>query len=85
MKKFCYYIPQGQSDVNGFIPSLVNEDEPGHAPMIGRGEGSAPWYWGKTYEEAVKTCEEYNKKIGISPIEAQRIIDSSIRAKLKKT
>lgn len=80
VKRFCYYIPPGQSDVNGFIPSLVNENEAGHSPMTGRGEGSAPWYWGKTYEEACKNCDEYNLKMGVSPKEAMEIVASSIRA-----
>lgn len=76
----CFYIPVEQFDENGYIPSLVTEDEPGHSPMKGNGEGSSPWYWGKTYKEAQEMAEEANRELDISPEDAAEIVASSMRA-----
>jgi hypothetical protein len=76
----CFYIPAGQFDENGYIPSLVIEGEPGHAPLTGNGPGSSPWYWGKTYEEAQATAEKANAEKGISPDDAIAIVCSSMAA-----
>jgi hypothetical protein len=61
--------------VPNYIPCLAVEGEPGYYPMRGSGEGSTPWYWGTTYEECQKTCDEYNEEhFGISPREAAVIV-----------
>ena len=75
----CYYIPAGQRDEHGFIPSLVTEHKAGHAPLIGRGEGASPWYWGDTIEEAEDVCERMNAEhFGIDAETAWAIVESSM-------
>ena len=76
----CFYIPDDQFDENGYIPSLVTEGEPGHAPLKGNGAHASPWYWGKTYEEAMTVCVKENERLGISPEDAARIVLSSMNA-----
>lgn len=76
----CFYIPEGQFDDNGYIPSLVTENEPGHRPLTGNGRFSSPWYWGKTYEKAREICAEENKKLGLTEEDVVEIVASSIGA-----
>ncbi len=81
MKRQCYYINPSQ-DPNkhgGYVPSLVVQDEPGHSPMTGQGEGAAPWVWGKTLDEAEAACKAANAKRGISELDAFEIVASSMR------
>lgn len=80
MARYCYVILETQRDEHGFIPSLVTEDEAGHSPMTGKGEGATPWYWGETLERAQAVCERFNReRLGISPATAARIVCSSMR------
>ena len=77
----CFYIPVEQFDENGYIPSLVTEGEPGHAPLTGSGACSAPWYWGKTYEAAKAHAEKVNaEQFGLTAAEAAEIVASSMAA-----
>jgi hypothetical protein len=76
----CFYIEYGQFDERGYIPSLVTENEPGHAPLKGRGACADAWHWGATYEQAKAHCEAVNRKHGISPRDALDIVFSSMRA-----
>lgn len=76
----CFYVPHDQFDENGYIPSLVTENEPGHAPLTGNGRFAEPWYWGKTYEEAQKTCDRENARLGLSRLDAADIVASSMGA-----
>ena len=79
--RVCFAILETQQDDHGYIPSLVTENEAGHAPMTGRGDNAVPWYWGKTRERAQQVCDRVNKqRYNISPKTAQRIITSSMRA-----
>jgi len=78
MKRKCFYIPVEQFDENGYIPSVVTEGEPGHSPMRGKGECAAPWYWGKTYEEAQARCTAENEAMGISFEDALEIVLGSM-------
>jgi hypothetical protein len=81
MKRQCFYIPEGQFDENGYIPSLVTEDTPGHAPLTGKGRCARPWYWGRTLEEAQATAARENVRVfGLSPEQALEILISSMRA-----
>ena len=80
-KRFCYYVDPTQARrPEGFIPSAVFEDDPGHYPMLGNGPGSAPWYWGETIEEAKEACREENDRLGLSEQDVADIIASSMRA-----
>lgn len=79
--KWCYYIPEAQdaAEHGGYVPSVVEENEPGHSPLLGRGKCAAPWVWGKTLKEAQEICDAQNLKIGVSKEEAWRIVASSLR------
>ena len=79
-KRFCYFIPAGQYDKKGYIPSAVFEGESGHRPMLGNGACSEPWYWGADYKTACQICDGENAKLGLSQKEVHKIIASSMRA-----
>jgi hypothetical protein len=80
----CYYIPHGQCNEYGYIPSLVTEGESGHQPMIGKDDLAQPWYWGKTYEQANQICAEVNAKdFGLGPDACADIVASSIAASIR--
>ena len=76
----CFYIPPDQHDENGWIPSVVTEGEPGHAPLTGNGPCARPWYWGKTLAGAQATADRENARLGLSRGEALSIVLSSLRA-----
>ncbi len=77
----CFYIDPGQDPGGeGYIPSLVVKDEPGHFPLSGRGDGAAPWRWGKTLAEAEAVCVKANADRGVDKERAFEIIASSMRA-----
>jgi hypothetical protein len=78
--RWCYYIPEDQYDEHGYIPSIVTEGQPGHAPLAGNGTASRPWYWGKTLEEAIARCTAENAALGISPRDALDMLFSSMQA-----
>lgn len=81
----CFTILVGQVGEHGYIPSLVTEGEPGHQPLVGRGELSEPWYWGKTLEQAGRVCELANAEtFGLDAAEAKEITDSSITASIRR-
>lgn len=81
MPRQCYVILDSQCDEHGYIPSLVTENEPGHSPLTGNGDGSAPWYWGQTYERASQVCARVNlDRFGINERTAAKIVASSMRA-----
>jgi hypothetical protein len=76
----CFFIPIEQFDDNGYIPSLVTEGQPGHAPMTGNGTHASPWYWGKTYEAACEMADKQNEAMGIDKKTAAEILVSSMAA-----
>lgn len=76
-KVWCWYIPHGTDYDGQFIPSIVIENEPGHFP-------DKNWKWGKDYKIACKAAQQINERRGISEQEAQRIVDSSILASIRK-
>lgn len=82
--KWCFAVFEHQRGTGGFIPSVVTEDEPGHSPLIGRGELAEPWFWGRTFDEAERTCAEQNADLGIDETEAKRIVDSSIAESIRQ-
>ena len=82
-KRRCYYISPTQDPevYGGYVPSLVTEDEAGHAPLIGNGDPlSQPWVWGKTLDEAEAFAAEKNTRKGLSEDDVDNIIASSMRA-----
>ncbi len=77
---YCFYIdPSQDPGEEGYVPSVVVENEPGHFPLSGRGDGAAPWRWGKTLEEAEATCTRQNTERGITEDRACEIVASSMR------
>ncbi len=83
MKAFCYYInPTQDSDEHGgFVPSIVEEGVSGHRPLTGQGEGSSPWVWGKTLDQAEIVCRHRNMdKFDLTEKEACLIVASSMTA-----
>ena len=80
--RWCYYVCEQDPDEHGgYVPSMVEEGVAGHAPLTGRGKGSAPWIWGQTLDEARKVCDRFNQdRLGISLDEASDIVLSSMSA-----
>lgn len=78
MPRVCFYQDMHSHDERGFIPSVVTEGEPGHAPLVGRGTMAMPWYWGKTYDEAAAQCAKENAKLGLSDEDVVEIMISSM-------
>lgn len=76
-KRTAFFIPSEQFDENGYIPSIVVEDEPGHTPLRG-GPNGTPWYWGRTYNEAAAVCRKANADKGLSQEDVSTIIGSSM-------
>ena len=81
-KRWCYWINETQdpNEHGGYVPSVVTENEPGHQPLLGSGEGAAPWVWGKTLAEAKATCKAANEKRGFSDEDCWNIVASSMSA-----
>ena len=78
----CYWISPSQDPTvhGGFVPSIVYENEDGHFPLVGNGEGSAPYIWGNTLEEAEAVAKSANERRDISEEEANEILLLSFRA-----
>lgn len=74
----CFIVLEDQRDDSGYIPSLVTEDESGHAPLIGNGEFASPWHWGTTLDEAKEVCRTENAKLGLSDDDVTTIVCSSM-------
>lgn len=79
-RAWCYYVSELFMTPNGIIPAVVEEDDPGYAPLIGNGEHASPWYWGMDIETAQRICDESNARIGVTPERAREIVASSIAA-----
>ena len=78
------FIPaDGYIDGPGWRVSLVVEGENGHHPTGtwpyagGVGE-SLPWFWGHDYDKAVELARDHNRRQGIEPEEALRIVARSM-------
>lgn len=82
-RKHCYYIPfpPAIKVEGGFVPSLVFENEPGHFPMKGDPEKlQEPWVWGPTLKDAEKAAKAMNERMGVSEVDAIRIVASSMNS-----
>jgi hypothetical protein len=77
----CFAVFPDQRDEHGFIPSVITENEPGHAPLTGNGTAAQPWYWGATYDEAKETCRKENEQAGLSTDDVIEITLSSMRTR----
>jgi hypothetical protein len=83
-KRWCFWVPVGQFDERGYIPSVVIEGENGHHPLTGNGAFAQPWYIGKTYDQAKQTCADWNEEAGISVETALEIVMSMMRQGLRR-
>lgn len=83
-KRFCYFIPaEGYVQGHGYRVSVVVENESGHFPTgdwpyEGKVDQRVPWFWGATYEGAMKICAAQNEKLGLTPEDVIAILGSSI-------
>lgn len=80
--RWCFYVDETMVTPDGVIPSVVTEGEPGHAPMMGQGEHSSPWYWGDL-ETAKQIAADENAKRGLTPEDCNEILASSIGAQIR--
>lgn len=54
------------------------EGQRGHWPMLSPTDGTSPWYWGATLEEAQAKADVANMEdYGLSPGEVKAIVDKS--------
>jgi hypothetical protein len=75
----CVYVPpDGYVEGSGYVPSMVTEGEPGHAPLTGSGEFSEPWYWGHDYEKAKGIAADLNRQMGLTEADVNEIVASSM-------
>ena len=89
-RRWCYYVSaEGYVEGHGYRVSIVFEHESGHYPtgddawIAGDHGKRKPWFWGHTYEEARRACEEVNRaRLGLTPKEAALIVASSMGAEL---
>lgn len=80
----CFYVPAAQDTEThgGYVPSLVTENEPGHAPLTGDpNKMQAPWVWGKTLVEARAIATEQNARLGLTEHDVAVIVASSMRGR----
>jgi hypothetical protein len=79
-KRQCLYVDESMLQEGGYVPSLVTEGEPGHAPLVGRGRLAQPWYFGRDIEQAKRLVVEANAKLGVTEADATAIVLSSMAA-----
>lgn len=81
-QRWCFWVNPSQTiGEMGFVPSVVIDGEPGHRPLTGDGSPyQLPWFWGKTYREAMECCATENAKRGLSMEEVDDILLSSMLA-----
>jgi len=78
-RRFAYTIVAEQTDKDGnYIPCVAVERRRGYYLMAGRGPHCAPWTWGKDYEKACRAADAMNARMGLTPVEAIKIVASSM-------
>lgn len=78
-KNSCYFIPTDQvpHPTKGYTPAIAVRGQKGYRMMTGQSEDQEPWYWGDL-EQAKENAVLQNSRRGISPIEADRIVVSTM-------
>ena len=79
-RRQCLYVDETMQHEGGYVPSMVTEGEPGHAPLEGNHPLASPWFFGQDIETAKRLVEETNAKLGITPDQAREIVLSSMAA-----
>lgn len=84
-KPWCYYVDptQNPKEHDGYVPSVVFENVPGHYPML-RTQGQAPWVFGATLEQAEIICRRVNAQRGLSERDVTKIVASSMRGRARR-
>jgi len=74
----CFHQTEEQKDGSvGFIPCMVVAGTAGYFPMSG-GDLQAAWIWGKTHEDCMKACKNYNTNtLGLSEAEVRDVLISA--------
>lgn len=80
-KRSAFYVDETMKTEHGYVPSLVTEGEPGHAPLVGNGDHASPWYWGQDIETARRVAAEANAQLGLTPQDVLEIVLSSMTAR----
>jgi len=80
---FDTYVPD-----HGYRVSFVKEGQSGHCPTgdwpyTAEPGQILPWFWGPSLEDAQAQMTEYNRRMGIEPEEANRIVLESIALQLR--
>jgi hypothetical protein len=73
MNRLCYFVLITEKTDKGFVPLIAKEDESGYY--------RTDWIWDCSFEEAQQLCNEKNKRLGLTEIEAMKIQLSSMRSK----
>lgn len=83
-KRTAFYVDETMKTDQGYIPSVVTEGEPGHAPLTGNGNCASPWYWGHDIETAKKIAAQANAELGLTEADVSEIVLSSMAASRRK-
>lgn len=58
----CFYILEHERAEGGYIPVVITEGISGYQVASGNGDYARPWVWGPTRADALRLCEEVNRK-----------------------
>ena len=71
-KRWCYALVDEEKDDDGnYVPVIIVENNPGYI--------TTDYNWGKDLTKAQEIADDMNRKIGITPKEAVRLIFTSMR------
>ena len=75
-KRHCWYLIESFKHENGSLrPSIVFEDSPTHFPTC--------FDYGRDFTKAKATVAAQNAKMGITPEDAEKIVESSLIASMR--
>ncbi len=80
-KRVAYFVMRSQYDKKrGYLALVAIEGVPGYHPMSGNPEKLQDgWYWGHDYKIAEQCADKKNEMMGISKLEATKIVLSTMR------
>lgn len=68
--RLAYLILETQRDERGWIVCLCEENKPGYY--------QSDWRWDCSFEEAKRLADERNIRLGLTPLEASKVVLSSM-------
>ena len=77
MRNGAYFVPIEGHKKGGWSVGIAVEDMPHYF--------QTDWLWDCSYETAVELATARNERAGITPEEAERIIDTSVTASMRGT